>query len=257
MSGSEEMETAIKAAREAGRILMSWYGRTHVTYKKDRSIATEADLESERTIKSILTQAFPEHSFLGEESGLEKRDGEYTWVVDPLDGTTNYTIKNPYFAVSIALVHREEPVLGVVYYPVAEELFTGEKGKGAALNGREIEVSKKEVVGESVVTFCNNRSESSIRRMARIFLDMKLVTNKLRQLGAGALELCYVASGRTESFLTPDVNPWDVAAGTVIVREAGGMVTDFEGRPFTTASRDILASNGLVHRELLEIVKGK
>jgi myo-inositol-1(or 4)-monophosphatase len=251
------MKAAIRVAEEAGKLLVSRYGRVTTRYKKDRSLVTDADLESEQLIKSVLKVEFPDYSFLGEESGLEDFDSDYIWAVDPLDGTTNYMIRNPFFGVSIGLVYRGNPVLGVVFYPYQDELFTAEKGKSAFLNGKKIGVSKKERLEDSVVSFCNNRSEASIRRMADIFLDVKLVTNKFRQFGAGALELGYVASGRTESFIMPDTNLWDIAAGTIIVREAGGRVTDFEGNPYSKESKDIAASNGRVHEQLLEILKGK
>ncbi|HDI72919.1 MAG TPA: inositol monophosphatase, partial [Candidatus Altiarchaeales archaeon] len=128
MKGSKELEMAIRAAREAGNLLMKYYGRVTVGYKKDGSIVTDADIKSEKVIKSILNREFPDYSFLGEESGMEDRSSEYTWLIDPLDGTTNYCIKNPFFNVSIALAYKEEPILGVVYYPFQDELFYAEKG---------------------------------------------------------------------------------------------------------------------------------
>lgn len=254
---SRELSVAVSAAKEAGSILMELYGKAHPEFKKDRSVVTEADLDSEELLKVRLESEFPDYSFLGEESGLDEKAGDYSWVVDPLDGTTNYMVHNPFFDVSIGLVHKGEPVLGVVYYPVADELYTAVKDGGARLNGGSIHVSGKDRLADSVVTFCNNRGEEDINRMAPIFLDIKLITNKLRQLGAGALEMSYAAAGRIEAFLMPNTNLWDVAAGTVIVREAGGMVTDFKGNPYTASSKDILASNGRVHKELLEVLRDK
>lgn len=244
----------MKAAREAGKILMDHYGRSHVKYKNDRSLVTEADEKAEDTIKAILKEEFPDYSFLGEESGMEERTSDYTWVVDPLDGTTNYTIKNPFFCTSIGLTFKGEPVLGVVYNPLAQELFTGEKGKGAYLNGERLKVSRKDKVKDSVVAFCHKRTGESIRRIGKIFVDIKMVTNRLRQLGSGNLECCYVASGRIEAYLMPDVNAWDVVAGAVIVKEAGGLATDFKNKPYNLESGDILVSNGKVHGELLGLV---
>jgi myo-inositol-1(or 4)-monophosphatase len=254
---SRELDFACRAAREAGSVLMSHYGRVRVRYKSDRSVVTEADLESEKLIKSLLESEFPNYSFIGEESGREDKDAGNIWVVDPLDGTTNYMIKNPFFGVSIGLIVNGSPLLGVVYYPFLDELFWAEKKKGAFLNDEKIHVSKKERVEDSVVSFCNNRGEEAIKRMAPIFLDIKLVTNKFRQLGAGGLELCYVASGRTESFIMPDANIWDVAAGALIVSEACGRVTDFRGAQYSMKSRDVLASNGWTHDQMLRLLKDK
>ncbi|MFQ5887811.1 MAG: inositol monophosphatase family protein [Candidatus Hydrothermarchaeales archaeon] len=256
MDNSEEMEAAIRVAKVAGKILMSYYDRINVEYKADRSVVTEADLESEKIIKSILNEEFPDYSFLGEESGLEEKASDYIWVVDPLDGTTNYTIRDPFFNVSVGLTYKGEPILGVVYYPYEKELFQAEKEKGAYLNNEKIQVSKKEKLENSVVTFCHHRDEASIRRMGDIFVAVKLVTNRFRQIGAGGLELSYVACGRTESFMMPGANTWDVVAGAIIVKEAGGMVTDFEGMPYTMESRDILASNGRIHGQLLKLLEG-
>jgi myo-inositol-1(or 4)-monophosphatase len=257
MRGSKELKAAKDVAREAGDLLMSYYGKIHVKYKDDRSVVTEADIESEKLIKSTLEAEFPDYSFLGEESGLDEKDGDHLWVVDPLDGTTNYMIQNPFFCVSIGLVRKGEPIIGVVYYPFVDELFSAEVEKGAYLNSKRIYVSKKERLEDSVVSFCNNRGETAIRRMANIFLDVKLVTNKLRQFGAGGLEMSYVACGRTESFMMPNTNLWDVAAGTAIVREAGGRVTDFNGNPYNMESLDILATNGSIHEAMLQILRDK
>jgi myo-inositol-1(or 4)-monophosphatase len=257
MEQSEEMKAAIRAAREAGKVLMSHYGKPRVEHKADRSLVTQADIKAEEVIKAILGREFPDYSFLGEESGLEEHAGDYTWVVDPLDGTTNYTIHNPFFCTSIGLTLRDEPVLGVVYNPHDDELFWAEKGRGAFLNDEGIQVSNTRTVEDSVVTFCHSRNRESIKRIGEIFLAVKLATNKFRQLGSSNLELCYVASGRTQGHMVPDVNPWDVTAGAVIVKEAGGRVTDFQGGPYTLGSRDILATNGRIHGQILELLRSR
>lgn len=255
MKKSRELKIAIKAAREAGHLLMKNYGKVSVRYKEDRSIVTKSDIESEKIIKEILQRKFPDYSFLGEESGKEKRISRYTWIVDPLDGTTNYIIRNPFFDVSIALAHKEEPILGVVYYPFQDELFYAERGKGAYLNNKRISVSKQGDIEDSIICFCNAPDNESAERMSRIFSEIKLVNNKLRQIGAGALELSYVACGRVEAFFMVKLNPWDVAAGALLVKEAGGVLTDFYGRSFSINSKDILASNGKIHKDLLKFIK--
>lgn len=251
---TKELEVAIKAAETSGKILMQYYGRAKVSLKRDRSLVTEADVKSEKRIKGILEREFPKYSFLGEESGRHKMGSEASWVVDPLDGTTNYVMRNPFFNVSIALVKGTEPIVGVVHYPFLNETFHAEKGKGAFLGKKEVHVSNETVLEDSVITFCHGRDEESVRRVSKIFADLKSINNKVRQLGAAALELCYVACGRTSCFLMPGMNPWDVMAGTIIVKEAGGIVSDLEGNTFTVNSKDILASNGKIHRQLLKIL---
>ncbi len=252
---SKELEVAIDATMEAGKILLKYYGKVSKCYKPDKSLVTKADAESEETIKSILTKEFPNHSFLGEESGYDKAESDYSWIVDPLDGTTNYTIRNPFFDVSIALVCKEEPILGVVYYPYEGEIFYAEKNGGAHLNGKKIKVSDNDEIDKSILTFCHGNEEKDINNIINIFGKLKLTTSNVRQIGAAALELCYVACGRVESFLMAGVNPWDVAAGAIIVKEATGKVSNFDGNPFTMNSHDILASNGKIHDRLLGILR--
>lgn len=250
----KELDVAKKAALEGGKILMEDYGKVSIRYKEDRSIATEADVASEKKIKSILKGEFPSYSLLGEEFGLEKGISDYMWVIDPLDGTTNYCMRNPFFGVSIALVYKNEPLIGVVYYPAMDETFYAEKGEGAYLNNERIFVSSVTEIRDSMITFCHGRDQNSLKEMINIFGKLKLINNKVRQIGAAALELCYVACGRVDSFFMVGVNPWDIAAGVVIVKEAKGKVSDFEAKPFNMGSKDILASNGKIHERLLKLI---
>jgi len=252
---SKELGVAIEAAKKAGKLLMRYYGKTSVRYKADGSVETEADIRSEKKIISILQKDFPYYSFLGEESGYSGKKSDYVWVIDPLDGTTNYMMMNPFFGVSIALVYRAEPILGVVSYPHEEEIFFAQKGKGAFLNDRKIHVSDEQKMKNSILTFAHGLDRNSVVKMTRIFGELKLITNKVRQIGAPSLQLCYVACGRTESFLMVGVNPYDVAAGAIIVKEANGYVTDFSGKTFSVNSKDILASNRRMHKEILQLLK--
>lgn len=252
--GTTELDVAKKAAIEGGRVLMDYYGKVSLTYKKDRSITTEADLASEKRIKEILEAEFPTHSLLGEEYGLEERHSDYMWIIDPLDGTTNYWMRNPFFGVSIALTVKDEPIVGVVYYPIMDEIFYAQKGKGAYLNDSQISVSDSSELVNSIVTFCHGRDKKSVKEIIRIFGKLKLISNKIRQIGAAALELCYVASGRTDAFYVVGSNPWDVIAGITIVRESGGVVSDFDGRPFRVKTKNLLISNGKFHQQLLDLI---
>jgi len=252
---SEELSIAMNAAREAGKILLANYGKVTPRYKKDRSILTDADLASERKIKELLKEEFPDYSFLAEESGLEDNRSEYEWVIDPLDGTTNYSIKNPFYNVSIALAKDDQPVLGVVYYPFQDELFHAIDGGGAYMNWEKIQVSNTADIADAFVCFCHGNDSDSVKRATAAFSKIKPVTDKMRQIGAAELELSYVGCGRVDGFFMLRQNPWDVASGTLIVKEAGGKVTDIDGRPFNLKSRDAVASNGLVHEQLLRLLR--
>ena len=254
MTFSKELNSAIEIARKAGQILIDYYGRVRVDYKPDMSVVTEADIESERVIKTQLSKLFPYHSLLGEETGYDDKLSDYIWVIDPLDGTTNYVIKNPFFSVSISLTYRNRPVLGVVYYPFQRELFFSEKDDGAYLNYKQIFVSKEESIENSVLTYCSGRDYDSLKQVANLFQRFKLKNKKFRQIGAASLELCYVACGRTGGFLMPGVNPWDIAAGLIIVEEAGGETSDFKGKRFYLNSDNLMASNGRLHEKMLKII---
>ena len=251
---TRELRVAIKAVMEAGTLLQSKYGRVRAKYKSDGSIVTAADVESERLIRSILKGSFPDDAFLGEEMGHREGRTGRMWAIDPLDGSTNYSIHNPFFSVSIALLARDEVLLGVVYYPCQKELFSAERGWGARLNGGKIGVSDNGEMGRSMLTFCHGRDRASILEISRIFGKMKAVTVKTRQMGAASLELCYVACGRVDAFVMIGVSIWDVAAGMLIVKESGGMVTDAMGNDFTSSSSVLLASNGKLHRRLLRLL---
>ncbi|MBN2251811.1 MAG: inositol monophosphatase [Candidatus Altiarchaeota archaeon] len=252
---SKELDVAVAAARDAGGILMERYGKVSARFKSDHSIVTDADMESEKRIRGILGRDFPAYSFLGEESGMDRKDSEFTWVVDPLDGTTNYSIRNPFFNVSIALAKDQVPVLGVVYYPFQDELFHAVRGAGAFLNGERIHVSWIREMGDAMACFCHGHDAKTVERMAVYFRNFKLATDRFRQIGAAALELSYLACGRIDSFFMLKMNPWDVAAGSLLVSEAGGKVSDAEGNAFTLDSRDLVASNLLLHDQVLGLLK--
>ena len=249
-----ELEIAKRAAAGAGRILMEHYGSVESEYKADGSHVTVADREAEDLIKSVLSSEFPSYSFLGEETGMDDRKSDMVWVVDPLDGTGNYSMKNPLFNTSIALVKNGEPVLGVVYCPVQDEMFSAVKGRGAFLNGVRIHVSSLSVLGKARIAFCHGKGPDDVRRVARIFSEFKTVNDVFRQMGSSELELAYVAAGRLDGFMNIGMKPWDVAAGAVIVSEAGGAVTDIEGGRFSLKSRDILACNAGIQKAMLGVL---
>jgi myo-inositol-1(or 4)-monophosphatase len=250
----EELEIAIEAVKKAGLIVKKYYGKVSASHKFDRSLTTKADMESENMIRDLLQKRFPDYSILGEETGRTGKESDYLWVIDPLDGTTNYAFQNPFFDISLGLVYKSKPIMGVVFYPPQNELFYAEKGGGAYLNNARITVSDRNKFDDSIIAFCHGRDQQSVRRMINAFSRIKPVNNKVRQLGAAALELCYVACGRIDAFFMVGINPWDVAAGATILKEAGGKVSDFTGKDFDLTSHDILGSNTRIHQKLLEIL---
>ncbi len=250
---SNHTKKAIAMAKRSGYLLLREYlkfDRKKLKLKAKHEIVTKADLISEKEILKSIKKDFPSHGILSEEAGANKNKSDYLWLVDPLDGTTNFTIHNPLWAVSIGLLYKNKMILGVVYAPFLKELFVAELGKGAYLNGKKIRVSSK-VSDKIINTFCHGSRIKDIKKSLRFATYQKLHGLDCRQLGSASIELGYVACGRTESIMIPGAHPWDVAAGTVLVREAGGRVTDFNNEEWQMESEDILASNGKVHKEIL------
>ncbi|OGY22913.1 MAG: hypothetical protein A2172_03180 [Candidatus Woykebacteria bacterium RBG_13_40_15] len=248
------LEVAIKAAKEAGKILKENYHKANKpTLKQDASWATEIDKLSENKIISIIKENFPTHSINAEESGFSKKDSEYLWLVDPLDGTTNYATHLPLFAVSIALVVKNEVQVGVVYDPVHENLYVAEKNKGARLNDAIIRVTATEKLKDSMIGY--TRPWYIKEKFVKTFSKVELSTRTPKMLGSTALHLCYVASGVLDASIVFPPSSWDFAAGVLIVEEAGGKVTELSGKPWSLESKDILATNGKIHEQLLEILK--
>jgi myo-inositol-1(or 4)-monophosphatase len=249
-------ETGFRAARKAGGILMeSFSGPYWVRHKPGMETQTEVDLKSEKAILSTIREAFPDHGILSEEAGRDESRGDYLWVVDPLDGTTNYSIKNPFFCTSISLAFRNDVVMAVTYAPVTGELFHAVKGRGAFLNGKRVRVSREGRLANLLLSYCNGKSRGDKVEIGRIFSRIKPVVKDFDRYKAGALELAFVSAGRLACYMANSQMSWDSAAGALLVREAGGRVTDFGGRPWDIRSRDILASNGRIHGRLLKIIR--
>jgi myo-inositol-1(or 4)-monophosphatase len=253
-------------AREAGALLLPYFHRgLKIEYKGDADLVTAADRASEVLIRERIRQQFPSHDVLGEEQGLSDQGGDYRWYVDPLDGTTNFAHGYPVFCVSMALEHRGDDqsrrIAGVVYDPTRDELFTAELGKGAHLNGAPIHVSKAAQLKECLVATGFPSHKRHKNPNIHFYHQITLRTHGVRRAGSAALDLCNVASGRFDGFWEFNLNPWDTAAGALIVEEAGGKVSRFDGSAFELDSRETLASNGLVHdallREFKEIFAGR
>lgn len=249
-------KTALKAAMEAGDILRKNFGKRHkIGYKGEIDLITEIDLRSEQRITKILEREYPDHDILAEEGEGLNRKAEYRWIIDPLDGTTNYAHGFPCFSISIALEKKERVILGVVFDPLRKEIYVARKGKGAYLNRKRINVSKTEKLSEALLAtgFAYDVRVSPENNLDH-FSNFILSAQGIRRAGSAALDLCYVASGRFDGFWEMKLKPWDTAAGYLIVKEAGGRVTDFKGGTFNIFSREILASNGKIHGEMVKVL---
>jgi myo-inositol-1(or 4)-monophosphatase len=253
-------------AREAGALLLDYFQqKLKIEYKGDADLVTAADRASEALIRERIGKQFPDHDVLGEEQGLNDRGAEYRWYVDPLDGTTNFAHGYAVFCVSLALERRSGTSAGriaaVVYDPTREELFTAEQGKGAQLNGQPIRVSRVAQLKECLVATGFPSHKRHKNPNIYFYHQITLRTHGVRRAGSAALDLCNVACGRFDGFWEFNLNPWDTAAGVLIVEEAGGKVSRFDGSPFLLDSRETLASNGLVHdalvHEFQEIFAGR
>jgi myo-inositol-1(or 4)-monophosphatase len=239
-------------AREAGALLMDYFHQhVKVEYKGEADLVTVADRKSEALIRDRLRQRWPTHDILGEEGGLQDTGSDYRWYVDPLDGTTNFAHGFPVFCVSMGLEYKGKRIAGVVYDPTRDELFAAEQGSGAYLNRQRIHVSETANLAECLVATGFPSHKRHKNPNIFFYHQITLHTHGVRRAGSAALDLCCVASGRFDGFWEFNLNPWDTAAGVLMVQEAGGKVTDFKGGPFQLDSRETLASNGLVHPALL------
>jgi myo-inositol-1(or 4)-monophosphatase len=250
---TRELEVAVAAAEAAGGVLRDGFGRQHqIEYKGEADLVTEADEEAERKIMEVIHEAFPDHGMLTEEGGETQGQGNARWIVDPLDGTTNYAHGLPLFCTSIALEKDNEVVLGVVHDPMANETYAAERGAGATLNGEPLEVSSTGELARALLgtSFADRPEELKVG--LDVFGRLAGLARGMRRLGSGALDLCYVAAGRLDGCYERGFSAWDVAAGVLIVEEAGGSVTDHRGsRLDPEESEGLVASNGLVHPSLV------
>jgi myo-inositol-1(or 4)-monophosphatase len=268
LSNPSEFVTGMaEIAREAGALLMGYFQQhVKVEYKGDADLVTIADRTSEILIRERIKARWPAHDILGEEQGLVDTGSDYRWFVDPLDGTTNFAHGFPVFCVSLGLQHKDRLIAGVVYDPTRDELFAAEQGSAAWLTQQRNQASKMQVskianLSESLVATGFPSHKRHKNPNIHFYHQITLRTHGVRRAGSAALDLCCVASGRFDGFWEFNLNPWDTAAGVLIVEEAGGKVTDFNGGPFQLNSRETLASNGLLHadlvREFAEIFAGR
>ncbi len=248
------LQAATEIAREAGALLAGLFNQPlEINYKRRSDLVTEADRRSEALIVERLRERFPEHAIVAEEGGNHRSTSDYCWYVDPLDGTTNYAHGFPVYCVTLGLAYRGEVIAGVVYDPTCDHLYTAERGAGAYLNNQRLHVSRTENLSESLVAtgfppFATNHDLN-----IQFYFRFTMLSHGIRRAGSAALDLCCVAAGRFEGFWELKLNPWDKAAGTLLVTEAGGRVSDVHGNPFNLLGEDVFASNGFVHGQMLEV----
>jgi len=259
MSNEKYLEAAMQAAKVAGNVHKKYFEKDVQIKTKTTSfdLVTVADIEAEEAVVSVLKSYFPGHNFVAEENKYENTGSEYTWIIDPLDGTSNFAYGLPIFCVSIALAENNEVIAGVVYDPTRDELFSAGKDRGAFLNGKKISVSPVNKLTESLLItgFYYDRGNDMVENLEKIRQFLSYPVIGLRRLGAAALDLSYVASGRACGYWEFKLSPWDFAAGKLIVEEAGGKVSGRHGEPVPLEKHFVAASNGKIHSAMLAVLK--
>jgi len=256
MTSNHFLDAATAAALAAGRLQRSRFATDFaVDLKGAKDLVTELDTASESMIVGMLLERFPDHGILAEEGSYPDGNGRHTWIIDPIDGTTNFAHGFPWFCSSIALEQDGCLEVGVIYNPINDELFTASAGNGAFLNGRRLHVSQRSplsscLLGTGFPYDCATHPENNFDS----FIRFQKTARGIRRAGAAALDLAYLAAGRLDGFWEVKLKPWDVAAGTLLIQEAGGLVTAFDGSPYDVRNHRILASNGLIHREMIELL---
>lgn len=251
------LQTAIEAAQRAGRVIAERYagGRT-ITVKGYRDLVTDADTAAEAIILDLIRSRFPDHTIVSEEAGGSGLSSDYTWLVDPLDGTTNYTHRHPVFAVSIGVLERGEPLIGVIYDPLRDHMFVAQRGGGARLNNTQVHVSSVKNLGNALVGLDWSLSNEVRSRILAYLHELAPRCGTLRVLGSAAMAQAYVAAGWFDAYFHLGLKPWDSAAGTLIVTEAGGRCSTLKGKTYRVHLPDCLATNNLIHDELLALMHG-
>ncbi|MBR4355131.1 MAG: inositol monophosphatase [Elusimicrobiaceae bacterium] len=247
-----------EALHQAADVVKQKFGKVNYQLKGKANLVTAADLASQKTALAVIKRYFPSHDFLAEEDGERISGSPYIWVIDPIDGTTNFAHSFPQCSVSIALFYKNKPIAAGVKNPITGETFLAQQGKGATLNGKKIHVSKTAQIGQSLLVtgFPYNRFSHMPQLLTRFgyFLD---ACHDVRRLGSAALDLCWVAAGRIDGYWEENLNPWDVAAGILILQEAGGKATRFDGKPFAQIKdygQTLLASNGKIHPQMRQVL---
>ncbi len=254
----EIVDEVKKLTKNVGQILLKNFNlakQNHAEFKSRHEIVTGADILAEKIILKKLKSLTPTWRIISEETGDNKKQSDFIWTVDPLDGTTNFYMGNPLFAVQIALVYKNEIILSFIYSPLIKEFYFSQKGKGAYLNGKKIHVSKKDMKS-ALLTYCHGTTRSDTKKALKIYQYYKIKSFDIRQIGSAALEFAWVARGRTDCYISPGIRIWDIAPGALLVKEAGGKVYDFKGRPWQLfKSQTAFAGNGVVDKSILNFLK--
>lgn len=255
--GEQMINKTIEIAKEAGEIIKEGFGTNlSIDFKTDEAnLVTNIDKASEKLIMDFIRKEYPTHSIIAEESGKSENYSEYTWVIDPLDGTTNFAHKLPIFSVSIGLQKHGETIIGVIYDVMRDVVYSAEKGAGTFENSKRVYVNSNSILSQSLLVtgFAYNR-EDEYRAAVKIFANMLTASRGVRRLGSAAIDYCYVANGVFEGFWEANLAPWDVCAGLLLVEEAGGRTSDFNGEKVNMYSKSFLATNGKVHSKVLEVL---
>jgi len=255
------LATAVQAVIKAGAMQLAGIDHLHVEKKGTIDLVTQTDREVETMFRALIAERFPDHEVLAEEfaaRGDRHRDAEYTWVFDPVDGTTNYAHGLPIFCCAASLERRGQPIVAAIYDPSRKELFTAEKGRGAWLNGAPMRVSSAGALIDSLLcTGFPYNLQTDAGYLVGLFSDFLRTSRAVRRLGSAAIDLAYVACGRFDGFWEVRLNPWDISAGALLIEEAGGLVTGLDGAPFDSRRGEIVASNGRVHGQMLDVIRNR
>lgn len=247
----------IDIAKEAGSVIRQGFSeKISIEYKSDvTDLVTNIDKLAEKSITDFIRKKYPNHSIIAEEGGNTRKSSPYTWVIDPIDGTTNFAHKLPIFSVSIGIQKNNENIIGVIYDVMRDEIYSAERGSGAFRNDEQINVSSNDNLAKSLLVtgFAYNR-EDEYKEAIKIFISFLTKTRAVRRLGSAALDFCYVASGVFDGFWEANLSPWDVCAGILLVEEAGGLVTNFKNKKLNIYSDQFLATNGVIHEEMIKVI---
>lgn len=253
------VQIAKKLAHDAGQLALTYQEKGFKTEQKGSplNLVTDADKACEALIIKTIKSNFPDHTIISEESGTSEGESDYKWIIDPIDGTTNFAHGFPIFAISIAVIKAGKPIIGIVEIPYLRETFWAQEGSGAFLNEKQIEVSATKNIDESLLAtgFPYDRNSERFKMAMRLHEKLYQPSHGIRRMGSAAIDLCYVAAGRYDGFFEYGLQPWDIAAGKIILEEAGGMVTNMDGSKLDPKKEAILATNGRLHPEMLRVIK--
>jgi len=254
----KELQIAKQVSIKAGKFLKKQFNewkRGDAEYKKNEEIVTWCDKKSEEIILKELKKHFPKYNILSEESGKKNKRGDYTWIIDPLDGTSNFTIHNPLFSVSLALMYKKEIVLGVTYIPILNEIYYASKDQGSFKNNKIIKVSTIDKLKKSFFTYCHGKKISDTKKAYKVYEHLHLRARDCRHFGSTTIELAMVAGGKTEALIVSNANIWDIATGIILIKEAGGSINTWQNKEWTIKSKTLIASNKKMQVKLIKVIK--